>query len=81
MISLVEVLTRTETYLRQRGIDSPRLNAELLLCTVLGMKRISLYLAFDRPMTEEELETLRPLVARRGRREPAGCQRGPRPLG
>jgi release factor glutamine methyltransferase len=68
--SLVEILTRTEIWFRQRGIPSPRLEAELLLCTVLGVERIQLYLLHDRPMSEEELGRLRPMVARRGKREP-----------
>ena len=70
MIPLVEVLTRTESWLRQRGIPSPRLEAELLMCRVLGLERVQLYLQHDRPLGDEELTALRPLVARRGRREP-----------
>lgn len=70
MTSVVDVMLRTERYLRERGIDSPRLEAELLLCHVLGMGRVQLYLAHDRPLSEAELERLREAVARRGRREP-----------
>ncbi len=70
MIPLVDVLTRTERYLRDRGVDSPRLEAELLLAHVLGLERITLYLNYDRPIPDDELEKLRPLVARRGKREP-----------
>lgn len=70
MIPLVQILTRTEAYLRERGVDSPRLEAELLLCHVLKMERLQLYLAHDRPMAEDELQALRPLVGRRGKREP-----------
>jgi release factor glutamine methyltransferase len=70
LLPLVEVLTRTEAFLRQRGVPSPRLEAELLLCHVLSVERLQLYLSHDRPLTVEELAVLRPLVARRGRREP-----------
>lgn len=70
MLQVVDVLTRTEAYLRERGIDSPRLEAELMLSHVLGMERLQLYLAFDRPIAHEERERLRELVARRGKREP-----------
>lgn len=70
MTPLVDVLIKTERYLRGRGIDTPRLEAELLLGHVLGLSRVQLYLAHDRPMSEAELERLRPLVARRGKREP-----------
>jgi len=64
------VLTRTERYLREKGVDSPRLEAELLISHVLGIERLQIYLKFDRPMSDDELERLRPLVARRGKREP-----------
>lgn len=66
----MEVLKRTEAWFRERGIASPRLEAELLLSHVVGLERLKLYLNFDRPLTEAELGTLRPLVARRGKREP-----------
>jgi release factor glutamine methyltransferase len=64
------VLTRTESWLRKRGIQAPRLDTELLLCHVLGLERLQLYLAHDRPMNRAELDALRPLVRRRGAREP-----------
>lgn len=53
-----------------RGIESGRLEAELLLAHVLGMRRLDLYLQFDRPVTESELERFRAAVRRRLRREP-----------
>ncbi|MEZ4322441.1 MAG: peptide chain release factor N(5)-glutamine methyltransferase [Myxococcota bacterium] len=70
MLTLVDILTRTERFLRERGIDSPRYEAELLLSHALKMERLQLYLAFDRPIAEPEREVLRELVARRGKREP-----------
>lgn len=68
--TLVEVLTRTEKFLRGKGVTSPRLEAELLLAHVLGLERLQLYLLHDRPMSDAELDQLRPLVARRATREP-----------
>jgi len=70
LVRLVDVLTRTERWLRERGVDSPRYEAEQLLCCALGMERLQLYLAHDRPLTPPELDALRPLVRRRGQREP-----------
>ena len=70
MNSLVEILKRTESWFRTRGIESPRLEAERILCQVLQLDRVSLYLNYDRPITDAELDILRPLVARRGKREP-----------
>ena len=70
MLALVDILTRTERFLRDRGVEGPRREAELLLSHVLGMERLQLYLSFDRPISEDERAKLRELVARRGRREP-----------
>lgn len=70
MTPLVEVLTRTSDWFRQRGIPSPRMEAELLLAHLLGIDRVKVYLNFDRPMSDTELDTLRELVRRRGNREP-----------
>ncbi len=70
MITLVEVLTRTTAFFQSRGIPSARLDAQLVVGSVINLDRVALYLNFDRPMTEPELETLRGLVRRRGDREP-----------
>jgi release factor glutamine methyltransferase len=67
---LVDVLLKTEAFLRKKGIPSPRLEAELLLAKVLQLPRLQLYLAHDRPLSPVELDALRPFVARRGQREP-----------
>jgi len=69
-LPLLEVLRGTERYLADRGVESPRLNAEHLLAHALGLKRMELYLQFDRPLTEAERAPLRDLVKRRGTREP-----------
>lgn len=69
-LPLLEVLRGAESYLASRGVESPRLNAEHLLAYALGLKRMELYLQFDRPLGEEERAPLRELVRRRGAREP-----------
>ena len=55
----MEVLRLSTGYLEEKGIESPRLTAELLLSDVLGCRRIDLYLWFDRPIEEKELSTFR----------------------
>ena len=70
MLSVLEIIRRTTGFFEQRGVESPRLNAELLIGHALGLKRMQLYLQFERPLTEAELEKIRPLVKRRGGREP-----------
>jgi len=69
--SLRDILQKTEAYLREKNVDSPRLSAQLLLSKGLGIDRMGLFLNMDRPLGPAELDALRPLVARRGRGEPA----------
>lgn len=70
MLSVLEIIKRTTGFFEQRGVESARLNAELLIGHALGLKRMQLYLQFERPLTEAELEKIRPLVKRRAGREP-----------
>ena len=68
--SVREILGKTEAYLAEKGVDAPRLSAQLLLAQALDLDRLGLILAMDRPLTPTELDAVRPLVARRGRGEP-----------
>jgi release factor glutamine methyltransferase len=54
----------------ERGFENPRLEAELLLAGVLGVRRLDLYLQHDRPLSPEELERYRSAVRRRLKHEP-----------
>jgi len=65
-----DLLQVTARYLEEKGIEAPRLNAEVLLAHQLDLDRVALYLNFDQPLTEEELAGYRSLIKRRVAREP-----------
>jgi release factor glutamine methyltransferase len=70
MKSLGEVLTLAVNYLKEKGIESPRLTAELLLAHVLQVKRMDLYTNFECPLKEAELIQYRSSLKRASLSEP-----------
>ena len=71
MKNVLEVLTSTTAYFKDKGVESPRLNMEHLLAHILGKKsRMDLYMEFDRPLGDKELDTLRELVKKRAQGVP-----------
>lgn len=68
--TIQKLLNWITDYLTQKGVDSPRLSGELLLSSVLGLKRIELYTQYNQPVAQERLEQLRGLVKRAGLHEP-----------
>lgn len=70
MPTTLEVLQKTADFFARKELPSPKLEAELLLARALKCRRLDLYLRFEQPLTEPQLETLRAQVARRARREP-----------
>ncbi|GAB6036574.1 hypothetical protein JCM15519_11330 [Fundidesulfovibrio butyratiphilus] len=69
-LTVREILARSEQHFAQKGVDSPRLSAQLLVAHGLNLTRLNLILDLDRPLAEPELALLRPLVARRAKGEP-----------
>jgi release factor glutamine methyltransferase len=61
------LVSRTSRYFEERGVESPRLDAELLLAHALGVSRLELYLDFERTVAGDALERYRSLVAARAR--------------
>ena len=76
--TLMEVVRLSTGYLESHGSSSPRLDAELLAATALRMRRLDLYLQFDRPLEETQLTAIRELVRRRGDGEPVAHITGER---
>jgi release factor glutamine methyltransferase len=69
-VTVLEVIQRSAEFLARKGVESPRLQAELLLAHLLKLPRLQLYLNFERTLTPQELERFRDCIRRRGRREP-----------
>jgi release factor glutamine methyltransferase len=69
-VTVLEVIQRSTEFLARKGVDSSRLQAELLLAHVLKLPRMQLYLNFERVLTSSDQDNMRELVKRRGEREP-----------
>ena len=64
------ILKWTEQYFKDKGIESPRLDAEVLLAHVLEKQRIYLYVHFDEPLQPAELAAYREMIKQRVLRVP-----------
>jgi release factor glutamine methyltransferase len=69
-LKVIEVLKLASEHLGKHGSQSARLDAEVMLAGALGLRRLDLYLQFDRPLSETELNAYRSHVARRAHGEP-----------
>jgi release factor glutamine methyltransferase len=69
-VTVLEAIQKSTEFLAQKGVESPRLQTELLLAHLLKLPRMKLYLNFERMLTPAETDALRELVKRRGLREP-----------
>ncbi|WP_242337193.1 MULTISPECIES: peptide chain release factor N(5)-glutamine methyltransferase [unclassified Anaeromyxobacter] len=74
----LKLLAWTQEFFAKKGVDSPRLTAEVLLAHALSCDRVRLYLDFDKPLGEPELAAYRELVRRRGEGEPTAYLVGKR---
>ena len=63
--TISSIVQWTRQYFGSKGIDNPRLDAEVLLSHILGKDRLYLYTNFDQPLTPEELAAYRQAVKRR----------------
>lgn len=65
-----DIIRWTTDYFEKKGVDSPRLTAEILLSHVLSVSRLDLYLGYDKPLNTHERSEYRELIRRRASREP-----------
>jgi len=69
-VTVLEVIQRSAGFLAKKGVESPRLQTELLLAHLLNLPRMQLYLNFERSLSDGEVATFREIIKRRGDREP-----------
>ena len=69
-MTVLEAIQKSADFLAKKGVESPRLQTELLLAHLLKLPRMKLYLNFERVLSPAETDALRELVIRRGQREP-----------
>ena len=67
---LKQILDKTTQHFKNKGMESPRLDAELLIGHVLGLSRVEVYTKFDSPLTSDEIDACRDVVKRRSQGEP-----------
>jgi release factor glutamine methyltransferase len=75
-----QLLSWTTTYFTDKGVDSPRLSAEMLLAYVLEVPRLNLYMDPDRPASDLERAAYRGLVERAACQEPVDYLVGQAPF-
>ncbi|MCH7516156.1 MAG: peptide chain release factor N(5)-glutamine methyltransferase, partial [Bacteroidetes bacterium] len=64
------MIAKSIEYLDKKGIESPRANAEILLANILNCKRLELYLMYEKPLRDSELNNYREFLKRRSNYEP-----------
>lgn len=65
-----KIIEQTKQYFAKYEVSSPRLDAEILLCSILEQERIYLYVNFDQPLQTSEVDLYRKLIVRRAKGEP-----------
>ena len=69
-MTVLEAIQKSMEFLAKKGVESPRLQTELLLAHLLKLPRMKLYLNFERTLAPAEVDGLREFIKRRGQREP-----------
>ncbi len=68
--TILNILQWTKSYFQSHEIESPRVDAEILLAHALELRRIDLYLRYDQPLNDDELARYKTLIKKRVQREP-----------
>jgi release factor glutamine methyltransferase len=76
--TVLKLLNWTKGFFAEKGVESPRFEAELLLANAIGVDRVQLYMRFDQPLVADELASFRAAVKRRAQGEPSAYITGSR---
>jgi len=68
--TILYIISKSQEFLKSKGIPNPRLDVEILLSDQLGLERIKLYSNFDKKLTEEEKDTFREKIKSRSTFKP-----------
>jgi release factor glutamine methyltransferase len=68
--TILQLIRWTAERFQKENLPTPRLDAEVLLSSALGVDRVRLYTHFDQPLLSEELARFKELIRRRIKREP-----------
>lgn len=66
----IDIIRWGQDYFATKSFSSPRLLIELLLCKVLNCKRVDLYLSFEKPLTDNEIDKLKKMILQVLQHEP-----------
>lgn len=69
-MKLKEVLDKSIQFFKEKKMDTPRLDAELLIAFALKLERMQLYMKYEAPLTEAEVVNCREVIKRRSQGEP-----------
>ncbi len=76
--TIKNILQLSSEFLAEQGVESPRLDAEVLLADLLNTERIKLYVNFDYPLNQQELDAYRQRIRERARGKPVSYLTGRR---
>ena len=68
--SVIDIIKWGDTYFKAKGFEKPRYEIEWLLRDLLGLKKIDLYLQFDKSVPKLKIKKLKSWIQRRVNREP-----------
>lgn len=69
-MKLKDVLDKSIQFFKEKKMDTPRLDAELLIAFALNLERMQLYMKYEAPLTETEITNCREVIKRRSQGEP-----------